>query len=95
MSVITHKFWLIVETLPVGNTFLTNNSLFVILKLRVYSILHLCCNHTSLSDTLMFRNNCDVFHALMAGIRETNRNYVVSHFKDSALECIETGRPEQ
>jgi len=71
--VITHKFWLIVETSPVSSTFLTNNSLFVIFKLRVYSIQHLCCNHTSLSDTLMFRNNYCVFYALMAGTWENKQ----------------------
>jgi hypothetical protein len=82
MSVITHKFWPTVETSPVNSTFLTNNSLFVIFKLIIYSSKHLCFNRTSLSDMLMFRKGCDVFYALMAG-RGANakRNNFVKSFQ--------------
>ena len=70
------KFTIIVETVH-GNSALNKNSLFVISKLIYQSIQCICCKHTLMSDTLMFRKNNFVLHPLRAGNGDEAQNRAI------------------
>lgn len=78
MLVIADKFAANIETSPADSKFLTNNLLFVNLKLVTYCIQRLCCNRTSLSDMLVFRTVSNVCTHLLLEMVETQMETVLA-----------------
>jgi len=78
MSIIADKFKAIIETSPANSKFLTNNILFVNLKLIIHCIQRLCCNRTPLSDMLVFRTVSDVCTHLLLEMGDTQMETVLA-----------------
>lgn len=78
MSIIADKFTANIETSPANSKFLTNNILFVNLKLITHCIQRLCCNRTPLSDMLLFRTVSDVCIHLLLEMGDTQMETVLA-----------------